>query len=407
MTGPEQQRSNGRHRSRLDAGAVRLMAGREVRASLQKRSFWIGASITFAIVLAVAILPGLLGGSDTTDRSVGLVADSRGLRGPLEAIDRADPDLRLRIRSYDSASSAQRAARDGTVDASVVGDRIYVEDDAPDALVAILDQSARVARVEAGVADGSVEPGIARELASPRVLTVKALDPTDSAQSARQAMTVFGIFLLFAQVFSFGYAVSGGIVEEKSSRVVEVLLAKLRPGELLAGKILGIWLLTSAQMLVFAAVGLGASTLSGTLDLPPGWPGVVASLLLWYVVAYLFYACLFAICGALAASPEELQSTSTPATIVLMVGYGTAFAAISDPDGAVARVASFFPSTAPLVMPIRSAMGSASVWEAGLAIVITLATGALLVPVAGRIYRGSVLQTRQTKLRAAWRSARD
>lgn len=391
---------------RRSPGTIRLVAAREVRASLQKRSFWIGSIITLLIVIGISVIPGLLSDDAATNRHVGVTGASEDLRGPLRAIDRSDPDLRIEITSFDDEDAARRAALDGDVDAAVVGDRILVEDDAPGDLVALLDQAARTARVEAGVADGAIDEDVATELAAPQVLRVQALDPEDADEQARQAMTIFGIFLLLAQIFAFGYAVAGGIVEEKSSRVVEVLLAKVRPGELLAGKIVGIWLLTSAQMVAYAIVGVAGATLSGSLDLPPGWSGVVGVLLLWYVVAYLFYACVFAICGALAASPEELQSSSTPATILIMVGYGAAVATLSNPDSTISVVASFFPSSAPLVMPLRAALGSAAGWEVALSVAITLGVGALLVPVAGRIYRGSVLQTRQTKLGAAWRSAR-
>lgn len=393
-------------RSNASWRAIRLVAGREVRASVQKRSYWIGVAITLAIVLAVSILPGILGGDGTTTRDVGLVGASRELRAPLEAIDRADPDLRLRIRTFETDDAARAAARDGDVDAAVVGDRIVVKDDVPDSLAAILDRSARAAQVNRGVADGAIDEDVAEGLASPSVLRVEALDPTDDDEQARRAMATFGMFLLFAQIFSFGYAVAGGIVEEKSSRVVEVLLAKVRPSELLTGKILGTWVLTTAQMVAFAVIGVVGASATGSLDLPPGWPGVIATLFLWYLVAYLFFACVFAICGALAASPEEMQSTTMPAMFLVMIGYFAAFAAIGDPSGTVAVVASFFPSSAPMVMPLRAAVGEVPGWQVALSVAITLGIGALLVPVAGRIYRGSVLQTRQTKLGAAWRSAR-
>lgn len=393
-------------RSSASWRAIRLVAGREVRASIQKRSYWVGVAITLAIVLAVSILPGLLRDDGVTTREVGLVGATADLRAPLEAIDRADPDLRIDIRTFDDDDAAQRAARQGDVDAAVVGDRILVEDDIADSLAAILDQAARAAQVNQGVTDGAIDEGVAERLASPQVLRVEALDPTDDDEQARRAMATFGMFLLFAQIFSFGYAVAGGIVEEKSSRVVEVLLAKVRPSELLTGKILGTWLLTTAQMVAFAAIGVIGASATGSLDLPPGWPGVVATLFLWYLVAYLFFACVFAICGALAASPEEMQSTTMPAMFLVMIGYFAAFSAISDPGSTVAVVTSFFPASAPMVMPLRAAVGDVPGWQVALSVAITLGVGALLMPVAGRIYRGSVLQTRQTKLGAAWRAAR-
>lgn len=395
-------------RDRTRTRPVRLVAGREIRASFQKRSFWVGAGLTLAIVLAIAVIPGLLDdGDDVTERSVGLTGPSVALEAPLVAVDEASDDLAFEVTTYDDASDATTAARDGDVDAAVVDGTILVQESAPDDLVAILDQAARSAQVAAGVEDGLVDADLAADLAAPQVLVLEALEPVDDDENARRAMVVLGMFLIFFQIFSFGYAVAGGIVEEKSSRVVEVLLSKVRPGQLLAGKLVGIWLVTTAQMLVYATVGLTAATLSGTLDLPPGWAGVVALVLAWYVVAYVFFACVFAICGALAASSEELQSTMTPATILVMVGYFLAIVAMADPNGTAAVIGSFVPATAPLVMPIRSVLGDTAAWEVVVSIGLTLAVGLALIPIAGRIYKGSVLTTRQTKVLAAWRSASD
>lgn len=386
---------------------VRLVAGREIRSLLQKRSFWVGASVTLLIVLAISILPGVLAGDDTTTRTIGLTGETESLAAPLEAADAADDDLVIEIETYANEARTRAAVTDGTLDAAVVGDDLFVEEDDPSPeLVALLDGAARIARVDDAIAAGQVEATTAAALTAPQVLTVQALDPADDAERTRQAMTIFGIFLLFAQIFTFGFTVAGGIVEEKSSRVVEILLSKVRATELLTGKILGVLVVTTAQLATFAVVGLGAATLAGTIDLPPGWPGVVALVFGWYLVAYLFFATVFAIAGSLAASPEELQSSVTPVTMLVMIGYGAAVVALNDPNGPVARAASFFPSSAPLVMPLRMVAGDVGAAEIALSVAVTIAIGALLVPVAARVYRGSVLKTRRTGLRDAWRAAR-
>lgn len=386
--------------------AIRLVAGREVSSSLQKRSFWVSVAITAAVVLAIAILPGVLSGSSGTTRSVGLTGDDVRLSEPLRAFEDVDENLTIEITEYDEAGAARQGVLDGDVDVAVVDGVILVEDDPDEDLVVLLDQAARIAQVNQGVDAGTIDSSLATELASPQVLRTESLDPADPEEETRQAITIIGVFIILAQMFGFGWAIASGIVEEKSSRVVEVLLAKVRAGHLLAGKVVGIWLLTTAQMLGIAVLGLGAAVAVGTIDLPPGWLGVVATLMLWYFVAYIFYACVFAICGALAASAEELQSTTTPATFLVMAAYGGAVLTLSDPGGRLATAASYFPPTAPVAMPVRAVLGEAGAWEMGLSAVVTVGAGMLLIPIAARIYRGSVLATRQTKLGVAWRTAR-
>jgi ABC-2 type transport system permease protein len=114
------------------------------------------------------------------------------------------------------------------------------------------------------------------------------------------------VLLLYGQLISMGYFVAMGGVEEKSTRVVEVVLSTLRPRHLLAGKILGLGLLGLAQLLLALA---------------------------WFVVGYAFYAAAFGCAAALVSRQEDLQSVISPLTIVLMVGFFISFAVLEDPDG--------------------------------------------------------------------------
>jgi ABC-2 type transport system permease protein len=129
--------------------------------------------------------------------------------------------------------------------------------------------------------------------------------------------------------------------------------------------------------------------------------------LVWFVVGYAFYACLFACAGALVPRQEELQSVTTPLTFLLLISFFISFAVLDNPDGTLAHVTAFIPMTAPIAMPARIALGEAPAGEVVAALVITLAAAAALIPLAGRIYSGAVLRTGQTvKLRDAWQSAR-
>jgi ABC-2 type transport system permease protein len=128
----------------------------------------------------------------------------------------------------------------------------------------------------------------------------------------------------------------------------------------------------------------------------------------WFVLGYALYSCLFAVGGAIASRPEELQGTTFPITLLGMGGFFAAMFAGDDPAGPVARVATFVPPAAPLVMPVRSAAGELPLWEAIVGTGLVLATIAVVVPLAARIYAGGALFTRgQLKLRAALARAAD
>ena len=139
---------------------------------------------------------------------------------------------------------------------------------------------------------------------------------------------------------------------------------------------------------------------------PVGY-AATALALVWFVLGYAFYACAFACAGALVPRQEELQSTTTPLTMVLLASFFLAFAVQSNPDGMLAHVTAFLPMTAPITAPPRIAAGDMAVWEIAASIVGTAGGALLLIPLAARVYAGGVLRTGSAmKLREAWRAAR-
>jgi len=196
------------------------------------------------------------------------------------------------------------------------------------------------------------------------------------------------------------------VLEEKSSRVVEVLLAHMPARSLLAGKIAGIGLLGLAQIAVTALAALVAVTAAGSVDVPAVRATVLAWALVWFVLGYLPYATVYGTLGSLGSRTEDAQSAAGPATAILVVSYFAAFAMIAQPASAAARVISFFPLTAPMAMPGRIAMGATAWWEPVAAALVTLATIAALVAIGGRIYTSAILHSGPAlSLRAAWRTA--
>jgi ABC-2 type transport system permease protein len=127
----------------------------------------------------------------------------------------------------------------------------------------------------------------------------------------------------------------------------------------------------------------------------------------WFVLGYAFYACAFAVAGALVPRLEEMQSSTTPLTLIIMVSLFVAFAVNSDPDGTLAHVTAFIPFTAPMTMPARIVVGEAPVVEIVGGALVTIAAAAALIPLAARVYEGAVMRTGSAiKLRDAWRAAR-
>ncbi len=214
------------------------------------------------------------------------------------------------------------------------------------------------------------------------------------------------MFFVFGQIFGYGFAVASSVVEEKSSRVVELLLAKMRPGALLTGKIVGVGALGLGQLVLFMVVGLVAASVTGSIDLPPGVAGAFVLVLGWFLLGFAIYSALFAMAGAVASRAEELQNTTSPITFLIMAGYFGTFAAIGDAGGLMAKVMSWIPFWSPLVMPIRMASGEVPAGEAVAVTALVLVTVVIVVRLAARIYSGGALRTRgRIKLKEALAAA--
>jgi ABC-2 type transport system permease protein len=382
--------------------AVLLVIRRELSERTRQRSFAISTAVTLLIVLAIAVLPGLLGDDGPTEYDVGLVGGTfAALAEALPRVDLGD-DVRVNVRPASDRAEAERLVAAGALDAAVDGDTVIVEEELQGELEALIQLANRDVRAQQALAAAGVSGEQAAAIVDPRPLRTFALDPPDREQDDRRGLVTFAVFLIFGQIFGYGFAVASSVVEEKASRVVELLLAKIRPSQLLTGKILGVGLLGFAQLTLFLAVGLVAATASGSVDLPPGTAGAFALVLAWFLLGFAVYSALFAMAGAVASRVEELQNTSSPITFVIMAGYVGTIAAAGDPGGAAARVMSYVPFWAPLVMPIRMAAGETSAAEVAVVVAAVVVTIVVVVRLAARIYAGGALRIRgRIKLKEA------
>ncbi len=382
-----------------------LVARREWDQRVRSLAFRISTLISVLIVVAIIVVPEMYGGGVKPTRTVGLVGQSSS---QLPTLLRASGDrlgLTVKSRTYPDEATGRAALRSGGVSALLVdqGELVW-KAEADDELRAVVTSAVQVLAQQQAIGELGLTPEQAQRLLQPPDLPSTSLEPATKEGSARVALATIGMVLLFMAIVFYGGFVLSGVVEEKSSRVVEVLLSRLRPTELLAGKVLGIGMVGLAQFAVVAGSALVALALSGNTLAPETTPSTIGWVLFWFVLGYGFYSVLYATAGSLVSRQEEAQSIQFPITGVLLVGYFFAFAAAESPDGVAALVGSLLPPTAPMVMTVRIAQGGVPWWQIVLSVALMVVTIYGLVQLAGRIYAGAVLRLgRRVRLKEAWR----
>ncbi len=201
--------------------------------------------------------------------------------------------------------------------------------------------------------------------------------------------------LIYISLMIQGQRVAQGVVEEKSSRVVELLLSTVRPWQLMAGKVAGIGLVGLVQMLVFGIVGVALAVGLGLLHVSiSAAVGTVVWLVVWYLLGFVLYAFALAAAGALVSRQEDAGAVVMPVLIPVIAGYilGISFLP-GHPDNRLCEILSIIPVFSPTLMPMRLAMGSVPAWETIASILLAAAAIPLLAGLAGRIYGNAVLRT--------------
>lgn len=371
--------------------AVALVARREIVERVRDRSLLISTAVTLTILAAIMLIPMLVGLGGTQTYKVAVAGPQA--EQVARAAQRVAKNFDAKIETVPVASddAVRKAVDSEKADAGLTADAgaIIVRKELDDNLANPLQEGSRLLRLEA-------QP--------PPPLPVRKLQPADNSGDL-QTIAFVAVLLLYFQLVGYGYWLASGIVEEKTSRIVEVLLATIRARELLAGKIIGIGIVGFIQLIV---VGTGATALGVATDqveLTGDVARAIGVVLAWFVLGYAFYACMFAAAGALVPRQEDIQNTTTPLSIVLFGSFMLSFAAIEDPGGGLATALTFIPPTAPMIAPVRLIAGDMPVQEIVGAVAVLLASTVALVAVAARIYSNAVLRTgTRVKLLEAWRS---
>jgi ABC-2 type transport system permease protein len=368
-----------------------LVAAREIRVAMARKMFWVILALLALGSTAALVIPDLVGGDGPTRYQVGVVAPTASLRAALDAavdgLD-AEPDL----RQVPDRATAQRVVDDGTLDVAVVaaaapgGDAtIIVRSGEHDRLVGAVQQALAVDSLTGRLSGAGLTPDEVNGILSQRGAHVQELDADDAARRGASFAVSLVLYLLLLTLMM---QAANGTAVEKANRISEVLLAIVRPGALLFGKVAGIAAIggcTVAAGLLPVIVKLGVSG-----DLPPGLGAAALGGAAWFALGLLLYLSVAAALGSLVERPEEAGSVVMPLMAVLI---GTFVVVQGGADSAVGRVLAYVPFSSSLTEPARLAMGVSSPVE----VVGSLAVGAATVVLAGRfastLYGRAIVRT--------------
>jgi len=368
---------------------------REIRERLRSKAFIASTLLILALLAVSAVIGRLFDPQQTFDYAVTAPAPP-GLAAALQGAAKPFDDAKVKLRTVDSAAAGRRLVEDGDVDALLLlsADRVVFRKNVDAQVAAVADSAVRAVR---------------NKLPSEPELTTATLHaPDDAPGDAALLVAYAGSLLLFMSLAFYGQWVVSGVVEEKSNRVVEVILSAVRPRDLLAGKVIGIGSLGLVQLVLVVGFAAGL-LLAGVFDAPASLGADVALVVPWFVLGYALYAVAYAVAGALAGNQQSAETAAQPVTYALIAVYFASYIALlADAENPLASFLTVFPLTAPLVLPARSALVGVPLWQHALALVLVLAAIFALVRFAGRVYALGLLRGGSgLGLRAAWRIARE
>jgi ABC-2 type transport system permease protein len=373
--------------------AITLVARRELREHLRSRAF-LYATLVLLVVVGTSTAFNAVFATEKTYRVAVTAPAPRGLDGALQRA--AEPfDASVHLRVVPSSTAGREELEVDDVDALLLlrDDRLLFRADVHEEVAAIADTAVRALR---------------RHLPPAPELATATIESGSSEPSDAEVMVaIFGALLLLGSLAVYGQWVLVGVVEEKSNRVVELILSAVQPRHLLAGKVIGIGLLGLAQLTLVA--GLTAVLLiAGVFDAPAVLGGSIALVVPWFALGFALYAVAFAAAGALASRQQDASAAGQPVMLTLVATYFVGYAALTAaPNGLLANALTVFPVTAPIVLPARSALVGVPLWEHVLAVVLVVAAIYALVRIAGRVYAHGLLHSgARLDARTAWRLSR-
>ena len=415
------------------------VARREYLFRVRGRAFRITTALLAVAVVLVTLVPtilGALGVADppeigvhveatdlTTDPVVAIQAvliaaanPTDALDGEIDEPDPADAENRARVTRVEDPDAARAEVRDGDLDGLLIvtrgedGDLAfeYVSGDGPvNQTRLLITQAASALAISDRLERAGISAGESAELFAPPDFTATAADPDDARNEedfgGAYILAYAVVILTFMAILTYGNWVAQSVAEEKSGRVMELLITAATPRQLLTGKVLGTGaagLTQYAAMVAAVVIGLVANgpvserlgvTGSLPIQLPELEPMMILSFGVFFLLGFVLYSTLYAAAGSMVSRIEDVQQAVGPLMFLAMGGYFASFGALNDPDAGWVGILSVIPFFSPYVMPARMLLTNPSLGEIGLAIALLVVTVVVAIWIASRIYSAGVL----------------
>ena len=367
-----------------------LVARREILVRLRSRAV-VGSTLVMVALVVIGIgLYSLLGGRTNTLR-VGFSGGAQALKQDFSA-SLTELGQSVTVSNVADEAAGRNQVSGGTLDVLVTGPAtaptIVVQQSASAVVQAAIEQAVLSARFTAA----GIPPGVLETVVSGAKAPVDVLQPKPAQETQNRVIGLGVAILLWIALGLSGGMVANGVVEEKATRIMEILLATVPPTRLLAGKIAGIGLIGLAQLAIVAAATLAAVAVTHVVTTPALGVEAILGYLLWFFLGYLLYATAYATMAALVSRQEEVQSAVAPIQVFAIGSYLLAYVALVNPSSPLITVVSVLPPFAPILMAVRISGGDVPAWQVGLAVALIVAAIAGLVWLAGRVYANSAMR---------------
>lgn len=264
------------------------------------------------------------------------------------------------------------------------------------------------------LADANISEAAVKELSKNVPLESKSID--EKGQEKDSDMLLAAAFVIGLMIYItlaiYGQVIMGAVIEEKETRIAEILFSSARPFELMFGKLVGVGLagLTQLSIWIISIAGLVAflATRSDILPFFEGIPQITPLMILYFLIFFLLgffvYASIFALIGSVVTTVQEGGQFAFPPIMILLIGFYFTFAVIRDPNSSLSFWVSIAPFFAPITMPVRILAETPPFWQIGLSILINMAAIAGLVWLASRVYRvGMLMYGKRATVPEVWK----
>lgn len=376
------------------------IAAREIVTRGRSKGFLVINALLFIGVIVSAVLGAVIGGDgEAREVTIGIEGSAAELA---EALKIGDDNLApVTVEVSDGLASLESGDIDVLFDGSTLTWQESPDFGLRNYILAILRQEQFTSQAESL----GLGPDELTILFEERTIGEVRLDGGDDDFVLRLVVAAVTGFATFMLLQIWGAFMLMGVIEEKASKVVEVLLSHIRPATLLSGKVIGLGVLAALQMLILMSGIVIGLLFVQDIDIPVRIWATVPLSLVTFLLAFWFYATAFAAVGSMVSRQEDAQSAQLPVMLPLMIGYFIAVASIENPKNLMVTVGSFVPFTSPVLLPFRTALTDVAAWQVALSLGILAVSGVLMLRVAGKIYRYSLLRTgTRVKWSEAWRN---